>query len=86
LERSSGENIHVFFTLEFYWLKVLLELHAVIEEMSPSEGKKSNCKKLEQFLAQSLFSCTHPRHNLLNKLLGLMVTTSTVVRETYVAG
>lgn len=39
---------------------------------------------LEQFLSQSLFSGTHLRHNL-SKLLGLMVTMMTVVRETYVA-
>lgn len=44
------------------------------------------CKKLEQFFAQSVFSGTHLRHNLLDKLLGLMVSMSTAVRETYVAG
>ena len=49
-------------------------------------GWKGPCKKLEQFLAQSSFSGTHPKHNLLDKLLGLMVTISTVVREIYGAG
>lgn len=44
------------------------------------------CKKLEQFLSQSLFRSTYPKHNLLDKLLGLVVTMITAVRETHVAG
>lgn len=39
-------------------------------------------EKLEQLLAQNLFSNTDLKHNLLDKLLGLMVTMSRVVRET----
>jgi len=49
-------------------------------------NKLWGCEKLEQFLAQSLFSSTHPRHNLLNKLLGLMIIVSSAVRETYATG
>lgn len=39
------------------------------------------CEKLKIFLSQSLFSSTHPRYNLLDRLLWLMVNMSTVVRE-----
>lgn len=39
-------------------------------------------EKLELFLAQSLFNNTYLRHNLLDKILELMVTMSRVVRET----